>query len=375
MRNLWKRMGVAVILLAVIVLAGGYAVYHGIILLNHPSRGRYPVRGVDVSHYQGEIDWPVLAGEGIDFAYIKATEGSSHVDDQFDKNWSGAQQTGLRIGAYHFFSFDSPAETQLEHFIDVVPEFPEMLPPVVDFEYYGDKRSNPPKTEEAREQLRAMLEGLKAHYGVTPVIYATEEVWERYLEGCFDEYPLWIRNVVSRPDTGDQNWVFWQYTNRERLNGYSGEEQYIDMNVFGGDENEWEFWSRNYEKGWNYAVNWGSFRRGPQYSYDGRYVAVQDVVYQEEIGLHSVRVTIQEPATGETVDSFLADRSMDFWGICWEPGTYRIWTQSGDVGLRCYEPEEGTWKYKAGEEQPDTVISKYDTIHDKLGENMQQKKK
>lgn len=247
MGKIVRKASVALLLLVIFCLAGIYAVYNGIILLNNPSRGRYPVRGVDVSHYQGDIDWPVLAGEGIDFAYIKATEGSSHVDDKFDENWSGARQTGLRIGAYHFFSFDSPAAAQLEHFIEVVPEFPEMLPPVVDFEYYGDKRNNPPEIVVAQEQLRIMLEGLKAHYGVTPMIYATEEVWERYLKDSFDVYPLWIRNVVSRPDMGESQWLLWQYTNREKLKGYSGEERYIDMNVFAGDRSEWESWSVDYE--------------------------------------------------------------------------------------------------------------------------------
>lgn len=371
MRKWWKWLKVItvlLILLGLLGLGGVYAVYHGIILFNNPSHSRYPVRGVDVSHYQGEIDWPVLAGEGIDFAYIKATEGSSHVDVRFEENWREAQQTGLRVGAYHFFSFDSPAETQWKHFVEVVPAFSRMLPPVVDFEYYGDKRNHPPETEAAREQLRVMLEGLTEQYGVRPVIYATEEVYEAYLEGYFEEYPLWIRNVFGRPDTGGQKWTFWQYTNRERLRGYSGEEVYIDMNVFCGDEEEWEFWSRNYELGRDYVVDWGTFRRDTTLSSDdGRYVAVQDVVYREELDLRSVRITVQDADTGEVVDSFFTDRARDFWGICWEPGSYRIWTQSGDVGLRCFEhdPEEGIWRYQPEAERPERVISKYDTWTEK----------
>ena len=99
--------GVFCVMAAVLCAFYGYAVYCGLIQLNNPSKKRYPVRGVDVSHYQGTIDWPVLAAQDLDFAYIKATEGSSHTDEKFAENWEAAKDTGLRIGAYHFFSFDS----------------------------------------------------------------------------------------------------------------------------------------------------------------------------------------------------------------------------------------------------------------------------
>ena len=105
----------AAVLLSAFVLA--FLVWNGYLLLNNPSRERYPVRGVDVSKYQGEIDWPVLAEQEISFAFIKATEGSSHVDARFAYNYEEARKTGLRVGAYHFFSFDSGGDTQAENFI------------------------------------------------------------------------------------------------------------------------------------------------------------------------------------------------------------------------------------------------------------------
>ena len=137
------------------------------------------------------------------------------------------------MGAYHFFSFDSPAETQAGHFIETVHAFDGMLPPVVDFEFYGDKQASPPPVEPTVQQLWAMLGKLEQHYGMTPVLYATEETYRMYLEGRFDEYPLWIRNVTGRPDT-DRDWLFWQYSNRGRLDGYTGDERFIDLNVFAG---------------------------------------------------------------------------------------------------------------------------------------------
>lgn len=72
--------------------------------------------GVDVSTYQGDVDWPALRAQGVDFAFIKATEGSSLQDRQFSANWENAQAAGVRVGAYHFFSYDSPGETQADQF-------------------------------------------------------------------------------------------------------------------------------------------------------------------------------------------------------------------------------------------------------------------
>ena len=70
-----------------------------------PDPEQYPVRGVDVSYYQGTIDWQVLAQQGVDFAFIKATEGSDHNDTQFVQNWEDAKAVQIYVGAYHFFSF------------------------------------------------------------------------------------------------------------------------------------------------------------------------------------------------------------------------------------------------------------------------------
>ena len=169
------------------------------------------------------------------------------MQERFAENWEAAKKTELRIGAYHFFSFDSPGESQLKHFTETVPAFDKMLPPVVDFEFYGDKKVNPPDQESVCTQLEVMLQGLEAYYGVKPVIYATEDTLQFYLEGRFEEYPLWIRNVVKKPDTGNRDWLFWQYTNRKRLAGYEGDETYIGVNVFCGSRDDWELWSGNFK--------------------------------------------------------------------------------------------------------------------------------
>lgn len=237
-----KNVILLTILIAVLcAISYAYCINYGYLLLNNPSRSRYPIVGADLSHYQGTVDWDVLSKEDIQFVYIKATEGSSHVDDRFAYNWKKAGETDLKVGAYHFFSFDSPGETQAVNFITSTGIRKGMLSPVIDVEYYADKKENPPEPQEVREQLQKMLDRIEDYYQTVPVIYSTEEVWNRYLKGHFDEYPLWIRNVYREPKIKEP-WTFWQYTNRARLDGYSGEETYIDLNVFYGSEDQWNQW-------------------------------------------------------------------------------------------------------------------------------------
>ena len=207
--------------------------------MNYPSQETYPVRGVDVSSYQGEIDWQVLSGQGIQFAFIKATEGSSLVDPRFDFNYKEARKTGLRVGAYHFFSYDSPGTSQADLFIETVEKIPGMLPPVIDVEFYGDKEYNQPDRESTQRELGILIDRLEAHYGMMPILYATEKSYQLYIAGSYPDCDIWIRNVITSPTlSDDRKWVFWQYTNRKRLDGYQGDEPYIDMNVFRGSQDE-----------------------------------------------------------------------------------------------------------------------------------------
>lgn len=231
--------------LAVIFMAAAVTlfilIWNGVIILNEGRAGKYPVRGVDVSWYQGDIDWETLAENDIKFVFIKATEGSTYVDDKFSYNFNEAQKTSLAVGAYHFFSYDSGGKTQAENFINTVTPFEGMLPPVIDLEFYGDKGSNPPEREHVDEQLKIMLDMLETYYGQKPIIYATERSYRLYLSGDYEEYDIWIRNVITEPSLSDgREWTFWQYTDREVLDGYIGDEEHIDVNVFNGSLEEFE---------------------------------------------------------------------------------------------------------------------------------------
>ncbi len=246
-KNIKKRLIIVLVIASMLLLSGAAALllYHGVIWFQYPSNYIYPVRGVDVSAYQGEIDWETLSGAGIRFAFLKATEGSTFVDKRFSYNWEHAHKTGLRVGAYHYLSFDSPGLTQAENYISAVPQTEDMLPPVVDLELYGKYVKVPPAQQHTDKILGEFLAALEEAYGLRPIIYATHKTYDLYLKDGYRNYDIWIRNVLFYPYLSDgRQWNFWQYSNRGRLDGYDGEEKFIDLNVFHGTAEEFKAYGK-----------------------------------------------------------------------------------------------------------------------------------
>ena len=188
--------------------------------------------GVDISSYQGDVDMEKLIEQDIHFVYIKATEGSNHVDSKFSQNWTNAQESGILSGAYHFFSYDSSGKKQAQNFIKTVGSMEGHLIPVVDVEYYGDKEENPPKKEDLRRELHAYLDILEDRYDVKPMIYTRIDLYNEYLKGEFDEYKKWMSSFYYPLKWAYRDeWYVWQYMDQGVLDGLSGGIPYIDLNV------------------------------------------------------------------------------------------------------------------------------------------------
>lgn len=235
MKQRYSKKGTIIAVIVVGILLVGMLFYKGVIRLNHPNEKQYPVKGVDVSFYQGDIDWETLASQDIDFAFVKATEGSATVDEKLDYNLEHAAQSGLLVGAYHFFSYDSSGEAQAELFLNSVKKEALSLPPVVDIEFYGQHKFNKPDPKTVLPELEALVHKLEEAYGTKPIIYATGSSYDRYIAGNFPDNPIWIRNVYWKPSLkDDREWAFWQYSDSAKLEGYEGVESRIDLNVFQG---------------------------------------------------------------------------------------------------------------------------------------------
>ena len=194
--------------------------------------------GVDISAYQADVDMAKLKEQNVAFIFIKASEGSSHQDKRFRENWKNAQEAGLPAGAYQFFSYDTPGKTQAENYISMVGgDLTGRLLPVVDVEYYGDKEKNPPAKEAVVRELTDFLNALEAQYGVKPMIYTHCDLYKKYLADSFADYKIWMSSLYTPLKWNYRgDWYIWQYLNRGELEGYTGGEKYIDLNILNKDK-------------------------------------------------------------------------------------------------------------------------------------------
>ena len=197
----------------------------------HPSDETYPDQGIDVSHHQGAIEWSSLPTQGVDFAYIKATEGGDYRDDRFAANWAGAARAGVPRGAYHFFTLCRSGAEQAANFIAAVPKGP-MLAPAVDLEF-GGNCARPMPADRVMAELRTFNTRVEAHFGTRVVLYLTREFDQAYRVSARIRRPLWLRSIIRAPDWSPRPWALWQVSNFRRLDGITGR---VDWNVRAANE-------------------------------------------------------------------------------------------------------------------------------------------
>jgi lysozyme len=199
----------------------------------------YTVHGIDVSSYQGKINWQKVKNmhEGdvhIKFAFIKATEGVLMTDPYFQRNWREAPKAGIICGAYHYFLPQKSGLWQAKFMLQTVKTEKGDLPMVVDVEKLY--RTTP---EKMRVQLTLFINQIETKTGVKPIIYTNLSFYRDYLQGYFDEYPLWIAHYYQPKlnISTKTNWQFWQHSDKARINGIN---QKVDMSIFRGDSTELE---------------------------------------------------------------------------------------------------------------------------------------
>jgi lysozyme len=198
---------------------------------------KYTVHGIDVSWYQGKIDWQRVKNMkedevSISFAFIKATEGVLIVDPYFQRNWRECPKAGIVCGAYHYFKPKVSGKWQARFFLQNARTEKGDLPMTVDIEELDGV--SPIKM---REELRAFLTYVESRTKIKPMIYSGLTFYQDNLMGYFDDYTLWIANyyqpqlVISK----STNWKFWQHSDKARINGIN---HVTDFNAFNGDSLE-----------------------------------------------------------------------------------------------------------------------------------------
>lgn len=184
------------------------------------------LRGIDASHHKGPIDWEAVAGDGIAFAYLKATEGTGFVDPRFAGHRREALAAGLRVGGYHYFQLCSPGAAQAEHFASVLGKLGRReLPPALDLELAGSC-STPPAREQLLAEVRSFLDVLEARTGRPTVLYLYPEFEDRYAFAGAVDRRQWVRRLGDVPP--ERPWWVWQRSQTGSVAGVSGD---VDLNV------------------------------------------------------------------------------------------------------------------------------------------------
>jgi lysozyme len=209
----------------------------------HPgvSRARaLPIQGIDISRYQGDVDFARLRAAGAHFVFIKATEGIDYVDPNFARNWARARAAGMPRAAYHFMFWCRTASEQARWFEKNVPNDPDALPPILDVEWNNHSQLCPKKLtpDEAFAKVEVMLDLLERHTGKLPIIYTDIAFHRDVLAGRHLPNTFWLRSVAAEPDHryADRDYTFWQWTQTGTMPGIRGE---VDRSAFYGTPDDW----------------------------------------------------------------------------------------------------------------------------------------
>lgn len=228
------KLTLKIIIIAILALLlwklGGMAYERWFVESVSPDREIYKVRGIDLSHHNGEVDFERVAKADADvgFIYLKATEGTDYIDPKFVRNSHHATRSGVPVGVYHFFRYDRDGELQALNFLNALRGRDFSLPPAIDVEDWGNPDGH--ATATIVERLRAFVTRLEDE-GYSPLIYTNIEGYHRFIKGNFDNYPLWIASFSNPPLEDDREnirWAIWQYSHRGSIPGSSGD---TDLNV------------------------------------------------------------------------------------------------------------------------------------------------
>lgn len=188
--------------------------------------------GIDVSHYQGTVDWPTVAANGISFAFAKASDGITYVDPQWTNNVTNATAAGVPIGGYHFYEPNDDPISQADHFLSVLGDDPGQLPPVVDLEKSPASGSE----DSYLNDVISFLQAVQSQSNCQPIVYASRSFWTEYLASGLSDYPLWLAEYATTPNPPDgKTWLFWQNSQNGTVSGIDGA---VDLDVFSGSPSD-----------------------------------------------------------------------------------------------------------------------------------------
>lgn len=203
------------------------------------ASNKYYVKGIDVSHHNPILNWENVMEQGISFAYIKATEGTSHVDRNYPFNYDLARKANVRVGSYHFYTFTLSGKEQAKHFLSTAKFEAGDLLPAIDVEhspanpYSKDKKY----ISEVIKELKVLEESIYDRFGIHPIIYTNRDCYKLYINGNFPNNLIWMCDLHREPSEDIKNWRIWQFSHKGQIHGIDGD---IDLNYYRYDFSEFK---------------------------------------------------------------------------------------------------------------------------------------
>lgn len=195
---------------------------------------RYPVKGIDVSAHNGEIDFDQVADSGVDFVWIKASEGETVRDSRFRENFDKANKAGLRVGAYHYFRFDCDGVMQAMNLCQALDDrFPDMG---VAIDVEEESNAVGIDNESILDNIFTMIDYLQLR-GYSIVLYSNKEGFLDYFHDRFAQYPIWLCSFTDFSPADDIDWTFWQYSHTGKVPGIDGN---VDLDVYDGSREDFD---------------------------------------------------------------------------------------------------------------------------------------
>ena len=198
------------------------------VITNHKEN----VFGIDVSEYQGEIDWieaDSIENVKIGFVFVRATCGVDKVDFNFIENWKQVRKQKIIRGAYHYYRPNENSIAQAKFFVKTVKLQQGDLPPVLDIEQLPENQS----IDSLKVGLHRWLDYVNAHYKVKPIIYTGESYYKDFLKDEFSDYTFWVANYNFWVESCKDDWLFWQFSEKGVVNGIN---ENVDVNMLNGSQ-------------------------------------------------------------------------------------------------------------------------------------------
>jgi lysozyme len=184
----------------------------------HPSRSSFPQQGVDLSAAQGKIDWIKAHEDGVDFAYILATDGDADRDPLFSENWQASAAAGVRRGPLHHYNLCRLAADQATNFIATVPREAAELPATLDLDL-GNTCTTLPSRSVVVQEVAAFIRAVEAHTEKPVIVRVSRDFEKEFAVSRAIDRPLWLSSFLLTPSYGERPWLIWRANGSRAVSG------------------------------------------------------------------------------------------------------------------------------------------------------------